>query len=58
LRTVKGQHVDRATWHRGGESEIAVDRGPVVEIQPVYLFGSYAAIAVRGLNLSVVVVLG
>src|SRR5207247_9641438 len=50
--------IDGATWHRGGASEIVVDRGPVVEIQPHYLFGSYNSIAVCGLNLSMVAVLG
>jgi len=35
-----------------------VDRGPIVEIQPNYLFRAYWSIAVRGLKLGMVAVLG
>jgi len=50
--------IDCATRHRRSASEIVVDRGPVVEIQPHYLFGSCNSITVCGLNLSMVAVLG
>lgn len=63
FRDIVGENCERATvgsaaTHRGSASEIIVNCGPVVEIQPVQLFSSYHSATVGGLNLSMVAVLG
>jgi hypothetical protein len=35
-----------ATAHGGSASEIVVNRGPVVEIQPVHLFSGHSSVIV------------
>jgi hypothetical protein len=50
--------VGGATGHGGSASETVVNRSPVVDIQPVHLFSSHGSVIVRGLNLSMVAVLG
>jgi hypothetical protein len=50
--------VECAARHRRGATEIVVDRGPIVEIQPDYLFRAFWSITVRGLKLGMVAVFG
>src|SRR5216683_3288642 len=50
--------VECAAGHRRGAAEIVVDRSPIVEIQPDYLFCAYLSITVGGLKLGMVAVLG
>jgi len=50
--------VECAARHRRGAAEIVVDRSPIVEIQPEYLFRAYLSITVRGLKLGMIAVLG
>ena len=50
--------VECAARHRRGAAEIIIDRSPIVEIQPDYLFCAYLSITVGGLKLGMVAVLG
>jgi hypothetical protein len=50
--------VECAARQGRGAAEIVVDRSPIVEIQPEYLFRTYLSITVRGLKLGMVAVLG
>ncbi len=50
--------VECAARHRRGAAEIVVDRGPIVEIQPEYLFRAHWSITIRGLKLGMIVVPG
>jgi hypothetical protein len=50
--------VECAARHRRGAAEIVVDRSPIVEIQPEYLFRAYWSITIRGLKLGMVAVFG
>jgi len=50
--------VECAARHRRGAAEIVVERSPIVEIQPEYLFRAYWSITIRGLKLGMVAVPG